>query len=164
MYIDSQLEFSDAQAVTSTAISTNVVDILVTSGAAASAQGTYTVTNSSLDLGQDNVPLYLVVQTVAAATDTSSDATLTITLESDDNVGLSSPTVHFTTGALAFAAFSPANTRLVTIALPHGLYERYVGVRYTVASGPLTAGTFDAYLTTDPAGVRRTYRSGFAVS
>ena len=160
MYIDSQLEFSDAQAVTSTAISTNVVDILVTSGAAASAQGTYTVTNSSLDLGQDNVPLYLVVQTVTAAT----DVTLTITLESDDNVGLSSPTVHFTTGTLAFAAFSPANTRLVTIALPHGLYERYVGVRYTVASGPLTAGTFDAYLTTDPAGVRRTYRSGFAVS
>ncbi len=163
MYVDTQLELSDSQAVTSTAISTNVIDILTT-GAAAATLGTYTVTNSSMDLGQSNEDIYLVVQTAVTCTDTGSDATLTITLESDDNASLSSPTVHYSTGAIAFANFATAGTRLVTLCLPHGVFERYVGIRYTVASGPLTAGAFDAFLTTDPAGVRRTYATGFAVS
>ena len=57
--------------------------------------------------------------------------------------------MHFTTGALAFAAFSPAGSVLAAVKLPKGDYERYLGVRYTVASGPLTAGNFDAFLTTD---------------
>lgn len=163
MYVDSQAEFSNSQAVTSTAISENVIDILSTAGPAATL-GTYTGTNSLLDLGQSNEPIYLVVQTAVTCTDTSSDATLTITLESDDNVSLSSATTHFSTGAIAFASFATAGTRLVTIALPHGDYQRYIGLRYTVASGPLTAGAFDAFLTTDPAGVRRTYATGFVVS
>ncbi len=164
MYVDTQLEFSDAQAVTSTAISTNVIDTL-TFGSAAATLGTYVTANTTQDLGQTNEPLYLVVMTNTTCTDTSSDATLTITLESDSTANLAtSATVHFSTGALAFAAYATAGTRLVTIALPHGDYERYLGVRYTVASGPLTAGAFDAFLTTDPAGVRRTYASGFAVS
>lgn len=163
MYVDSQAEFSNSQAVTSTAISENVLDILSTAGPAATL-GTYTTVNSLLDLGQSNEDIYLVVQTAVACTDTSSDATLTITLESDDNVGLSSATVHFSTGAIAFASFATAGTRLVTLCLPHGQYQRYVGLRYTVASGPLTAGAFDAFLTTDPAGVQRTYATGFTVS
>lgn len=163
MYVDTQLELSNSQAVTSTAISENVVDILTT-GAAAATLGTYVVGNTSQDLGQSNKDIYLVVQTAVTCTDTSSDATLTITLESDDNAGLSSATVHFSTGALAFASYATAGTRLVTLCLPHGTYERYLGIRYTVASGPLTAGAFDAFLTTDPAGVRRTYATGFTVS
>lgn len=163
MYVDTQLELSNSQAVTSTAISENVVDILTT-GAAAATLGTYTVGNTLLDLGQSNKDLYLVVQTAVACTDTSSDATLTITLESDDNAGLSSPTVHYSSGALAFATYATAGTRVLTIRLPHGQYQRYVGLRYTVASGPLTAGAFDAFITTDPAGVQRTYATGFSVS
>jgi len=38
---------------------------------------------------------------------------------------------------------------LAAVRLPSGSYERYLGVRYTVASGPLTAGKFDAFLTKD---------------
>lgn len=140
MYIDKQAEFSDAQAVTATAISTNVIDLYAGSSA---------VNNTLRDIGTGE-DVYLVVITETAATDTSSDATLTVSLESDSAVGLdSSATVHFTTGALAFAAFSPAGTVLAAIKLPAGSYERYLGVRYTVASGPLTAGKFDAFLTTD---------------
>ena len=159
-FIDTQNEFSDAQAVTSTAISTNVIDLFAGTGA-----GTALTGESTMDIGQASAgQLYLVVSTVAAATDVSSDATLTVSLESDSTANLAtSATVHFSTGALAFAAFSPAGTRLVTIPLPHGNYERYLGVRYTVANGPLTAGTFDAYLTPSPAGVRRTYQTAFVV-
>lgn len=163
MYVDTQLELSNSQAVTSTAISENVIDILTT-GAAAATLGTYTGTNTLLDLGRSNEPMFLVVQTAVTCTDTSSDATLTITLESDDNAGLSSATTHYSSGALAFATYATAGTRVLTICLPHGQYQRYVGLRYTVASGPLTAGAFDAFITTDPAGVQRTYATGFSVS
>ena len=162
MYIDQNLEFSDAQAVTVTAISTNVYDTLsMGAGGSATAIGP----NTSLDLGQSNEPLYLVVQTAVTCTDVSSDATLTISLESDSTANLAtSATVHFTTAALAFAAYATAGTRLITIALPSGAYERYLGVRYTIASGPLTAGAFDAFLTTNPPGPYRVLASGFAVS
>lgn len=159
-YIDKNLEFSDAQAVTSTAISTNVIDTLTIAEAAGS---TGIVENTTQDLGQAG-ELYLVVITQTAATDTGSDATLTITLESDSTADLAtSATVHYSSGAIAFANFATAGTRLVTLCLPHGLYERYLGVRFTVASGPLTAGKFDAYLTLDPAGVYRAYKTNFTV-
>jgi len=135
MYLDAKNEFSDAQAVTSTAISSNVIDLGATN------------TLKDIGTGQD---VYLVVSTQTAATDSGSDATLTVTLESDSTANLAtSATVHFSTGALAFAAFSPAGSVLAAVKLPAGNYERYVGVRYTVASGPLTAGKFDAFLTTD---------------
>jgi hypothetical protein len=46
--------------------------------------------------------------------------------------------------------------------LPAGNYERYLGVRYTVAAGPLTAGAFDAFLTTDVQ-AWRAYARNYAV-
>lgn len=139
MYVDKHLEFSDAQAVTATAISANVYDRI------SNSSGKNVL--ADIGTGQD---AYLVVITQTAATDTSSDATLTITLESDSDVGLStSPTVHFTTGALAFAAFSPAGSVLAAVKLPAGNYERYLGLRYTVANGPLLTGNFDAFITSD---------------
>lgn len=137
MILDAENEFSDAQAVTSTAISSNVIDLGPVNH------------NTTRDIGTGE-ETYLVVITQTAATDTGSDATLTVSLESDSTADLAtSATVHYTTGALAFAAFSPAGTVLAMVRLPAGNYERYLGVRYTVASGPLTAGNFDAFLTKD---------------
>lgn len=137
MIIDTLLEFSDAQAVTSTAISTVVYDAGPTTD------------NAFRDLGAGD-DLYLVVQTQTAITDTSSDATLVVTLESADNAGLSTnATVHFSTGTLAFATYSPAGTVIAAVRVPSANYRRYLGVRYTVASGPFTAGAIDAFLTHD---------------
>lgn len=136
MIMDGELEFSDSQAVTASAISTNVVDL-----------GDDVTTRNIGGAGA----LYLVVQTDVAATDAGSDATLTVTLESDSTADLAtSPTTHLSTGALAFATFSPAGTTLLVTPLPKGDYERYLGVRYTVAAGNLTAGKFSAFLTRDP--------------
>lgn len=159
MYVDTQTEFSDAQAVTSTAISTNVIDLFAALGG-----GTALTADSTIDIGQGE-DVYVVIQTQTAATDTGSDATLTVTIESDSAASLaSSPVVHFSTGALAFATFSPAGTRLATVCLPAGSYKRYLGVRYTVTSGPLTAGNFDAFVTVDPAAPRRIYKTAFTVA
>lgn len=139
MYVDKQAEFSDSQAVTATAISANVMDLISNSSGKNALR--------DIGTGQD---VYLVVQTAVAATDSGSDATLAVTLESDSTENLAtSATVHFSTGTLAFAAFSPAGTVLAAVKLPAGNYERYLGVRYTVGAGPLTAGAFDAFLTTD---------------
>lgn len=136
MILDKFLEFSDAQAVTDTAISTNVVDLYPLGG------------NASRDIGNGE-NIYLIVRTLAAATDVTSDATLTVTFESSNAENLSASTVHFSTGALAFATFSPAGTELARFKLPGGNYLRYLGVRYTVALGPLTGGTFDAFIVKD---------------
>ena len=138
MILDAFNEFSDAQAVTSTAISTNVIDL----------NSSY---NTLRDIGAGE-PIYLVISTQTTCTDSSSDATVTFSLESDSTADLAtSATVHFTTGAKAFATYATAGTTVVATALPLGEYERYLGVRYTVASGPLTAGNFDAFLTLDVA-------------
>lgn len=136
MIIDGELEFSNAQAVTATAISTNVVDL----GA----------TNTLKDMG-NGTPVYLVISTNTAAT-AAGAATVTFALESDSTANLAtSPTIHFTTAALALAAYQTAGTTVVCVALPwEKTYERYLGVRFTVATGPLTAGAFDAFLTLDP--------------
>lgn len=160
MILDKQLEFSDAQAVTSTAISTNVVDLRTVSDAAGTKVGPNTTVN--LGVGED---LWLIIQTAVACTDTSSDATVTFTLESDSAAALnSSPTVHYSSGAVAFASFADAGDRPVAIKLPSGSYQRYLGVRYTVASGPLTAGAFDAFLTTQAPDNNRAYVTNFSVA
>lgn len=153
MMLDTQEVFSDAQAVTATAISANVLDLNPTGGP-----------NAVQDVGHGE-PTYLVVQTQTTATDTGSDATLAVTLESDTQADLASgsATVHYSTGALAFAAFATAGTRLAVVRLPDGDYKRYLGVRYTVASGPLTAGAFDAFLTKDVNKIKA-YASGFSVN
>lgn len=159
MLVDTQTEFSDAQAVTSTAISANVLDLF-----SVLAGGSSSITpNTRLDIGSGTGDLYLVVQTAVAVTDTGSDATLTLTLESADDAGLTTNAqVHYSTGALAFATYATAGTQFVTIRIPAGLYRRYLGLRYTVASGPFTAGAFDAFLT-PTLQLNRIYKSGFTV-
>jgi hypothetical protein len=139
MILDAFNQFSDAQAVTATAISTNVIDL------APLGNGVGTNTVRDIGAGED---IYLVVLTKETAT-AAGAATLNVTLESDDNAGLTSPTVHFSTGPLALAAFGPAGAQVAAVKLPNGNYERYLGVRYTVGTGPLTAGKFDAFLTKD---------------
>ena len=145
MFVDTQAEFSDAQAVTSTAISSNVMDLQAALGAGTNIAGGNTV----LDIGQGE-DVYLVVQTAVAITDTGSDATLTVTLESATDAGLTTgAVVHLATATLAFATYSAAGSQILVAKLPIADYKRYLGVRYTVASGPFTAGAIDAFLTKD---------------
>lgn len=151
MILDAFNEFSDAQAVTSTAISTNVIDLGPTTD------------NTLRDIGTGE-PVWLVIKTDVAATDSGSDATLVITLESDSDTSLStSVTTHWTSATYTFAQFSPAGTVLAAVLLPPGSYERYLGVRYTVATGPLTAGAFDAFLVKD-ADLYRAYAKRWSIA
>jgi hypothetical protein len=159
MYVDTQIEFSDAQAVTATAISTNVYD-LFTMGVGAGTSDVSPNTRIDIGAGED---LYLVINTQTTATDTGSDATLVVSFETADDVGLSTNAqVVYATGTLAFATYATAGTNLVKVKLPLFPYRRYIGVRYTIGAGPLTAGAFDAFVTTN-VDANRIYKSGFTV-
>ena len=155
MYVDSQELFSDSQAVTATAISTNVLDLNPDLGGLA---------NGIQDIGNGR-DVYLVVQTSVTATDAGSDATLTLTLESDSTANLATaPVVHYSTGALAFATYATAGSVFVAgVVLPNADYKRYLGLRYTIGAGPLTAGAFTAFLTLDVQRYKN-YASGFTVA
>ena len=70
-----------------------------------------------------------------------------MSLETDALSDFSSPSARYVSAAVGKAALT-AGAKPVTVQVPHGV-ERYLRVYYTVASGPLTAGTFSAFLTKD---------------
>lgn len=161
MIIDLQTTFSGStaadgtktgQAVTATAISDNVLDLR------------NSATPTLVDEGIQLEDLWLVVQCDQSADfAAAAAATLTITLESDSAVGLgTTPAVHYATAAIGKATLVKGYTAVRTL-LPSADYQRYVGLRYTVATGPMTAGGILAYLT--PTAQRnKTYPVGFTVT
>lgn len=131
MILDNQLLFSDAQAVTATAGSTNIIDTapLFTGN-----------TGRNVGMGRQ---MYIFVTVDTAFTDSGSDSTIAVTIETDDNTSMSSPTTIAT--LTTFAALTAAGTKFFA-PLPLATYERYIGLRYTTANGNLTTGAFTAGL------------------
>lgn len=135
MYLDALLEMSDAQAVTVTAISTNVIDLGPVTDNVLRDIGT----------GEDIYLVFSVDTTFTAA----GAATLTAALVSDSTVNLAtSPTTHATPLNAVAVATLVAGLQYA-VKLPAGNYEQYLGVQYTVATGPMTAGKINAFLTKD---------------
>lgn len=141
MMYDKLNTFGTDQAVTTTAASTDIVDL-----------------GAARDIGNGE-PLELVIlvtETVTAA----GAATVTFTLETDDNAGFSSTFVLASAGAMAKAVLT-AGTEVLRVKVPLDA-ERYLRTNYTVATGPLTAGKFTAFLAHDRQ-ASRAYASGFTV-
>lgn len=160
MYIDSQIELATAQAVTATAVGANVVDLRALNLGAGSQAA---VQDGDPGQGAD---LYLVVRTAVACTDVGSDATLQVSLETSPNSDLSASTVIVQSGVIPFASFSAAGSQVWVVPLPPSRnWRRYLGVRFTIGAGPLTAGAFDAFITNSQQNAARQgiYRSGFTV-
>lgn len=158
MILDMQSTFSGTvasdgtktgQALTATAISTNVMDLR--------NQATPTLVDEAINQG-----CWLVVIAKTAAAGGDAAKTLTITLESDSTANLAtSATVHYTSPAITGATLT-AGYVAVRILLPSGDYERYLGVRYTV-SATFTSFEILAFLTLDPQR-NINYPTGFTVS
>lgn len=133
MILDAFNEFSDAQAVTATAISTNVIDLYSDN------------TLRDIGTGEEVYLVFSIPTTFTAA----GAATLTAALVSDSTANLAtSPTTHVTLLNAVPVASLVAGTQY-SVRLPAGDYERYLGVQYTVATGPMTAGAIDAFLSKD---------------
>lgn len=130
MILDQQNKFSDGQAITATTLSSNVIDRFPFK-----AQ-----TNPATVLGNASgtaISLFVVATEAFAA---GGAATMTVSLESGDNPDLTGNTVvHFTSGPLPLASLG-LGARAIFTALPASLGRRYLGLRYTVGTGPMTAG------------------------
>ena len=140
--IDKQNVFSSlaGDTVTATAISEHVIDL--------SASGNLNG-NTLRDIGTGQ-PLWLVIL-VKDTTVSGGSTTCVFTLESDSTADLAtSATVHWTSAAIAKATLV-AGYVVAKVALPaEATYERYLGLRYTVAVADFSAGSFTAFLTAEP--------------
>lgn len=140
MYVDNNLVLSDAQSVLSSTTSTKSIDCAT----------------ALRNIGSGE-PIELVIQVATAA---SSGSASTVTFNLQDSSDNSSFTTVVASPAVAMAAMS-AGAEVLRIMLPHTL-QRYIQVSYTVATGPMVAANFTAFLTPDrQANVARP--SGFTV-
>jgi hypothetical protein len=146
-FSDYNIDIATDDAPTATAISENVIDL----GPVA--------TNTLRCLpGPKQQYVEIFVSESAGA---SGSATVTFTLESDSTANLAtSATVHTSTAAIGKSSL-PAGTYVYLDVPAEQTYERYLGVRYTIATGPLTAGKFTVRLVdTKVVGNVLTYANG----
>lgn len=125
MIIDSQNLFSDAQALSATGASTNLIDL-----------------GAERRIGSGE-PMAAVVTVDVALAGTS--PTFAITVQSDDNSGFSSAATVVTSATISGAANAPAGAKFV-VPIPSGLAtERYVRLNYTLG-GTTPTITVTAFL------------------
>ena len=140
------------QAVTATANSTNVVDLSL-----------------ARDVGEGE-DLY-VQFTVGTAFTAAGSATLTPTVVVSAADSLTTPTTIGTGGTIAVASLIAGYTFVVRLnpqlfgstTTVSSLGLRYLGAIYTVATGPMTAGTITADIVTDIQDGKKFYASGFSI-
>ncbi|MEN4542896.1 Bbp16 family capsid cement protein [Pantoea agglomerans] len=130
MILDKLLMFSEAQAVTASAASTDVIDL-----------GPIDGTRRDIGVGYP-LELFVNVNTTATA---AGAATVNIQLQtSPDN---STWTTLASTSDLALSALT-SGKRVWSQKVPQGV-QRYLRVNYVVGTGPLTAGAFTAGINLD---------------
>lgn len=146
MYVDNLGVFSDAQAVTSSAVSTNTYDLL---------------TAQDIGEGEDIYIDFKVPTTFTAG----GSATMTIQIITSAAANLGSPTVIAQTGAIPVASLVSGYRTALRIPPQIGsLGQRYIGVQYTIATGPMTAGAISSrFVRNIEDGANKFYASGFAV-
>ncbi len=129
MILDAHNLFSDAQAITATAASTNLIDL-----------------SSIRDIGVGR-ELYLIVIVDVAFTDAGSDSTIAVTIETDSTAAFGSAATIQTIGT--FAALAAIGTRLVARLAPDASWEQFIRLKYTAANGDLSTGSLTAALILD---------------
>jgi len=143
MITDKLLRVSEDQAVTSTAVSTNTVDL-----------------GTARDIGE-GTPLYMnFAVTEAFANGTS----ITFEVITSASANLSTPTVIGSSTAVVTAALTLGKNVVVRLNPDiGGKGQRYLGARYTVA-GTMNAGKVTADIVETIGDGQKYYASGFTVS
>lgn len=147
MITDALAQLSAAQAVTASAVSTNTIDLL-----------------QARDLGPGTeLQVAFSVDTTATA---AGAATVQFQIISSAAANLGTPTILVTTDAIPKATLVAGFRFALDIPRTQltALGQRYVGVQYVVATGPLTAGAFSATVVEDYSDVVKSYPSGFTVN
>lgn len=147
MITDAQLQLSNAQAVTASAVSTNTYDLGVARDAGAGE------------------PLFVVI-TVDESFATATSVTISVINSASDN--LSSADTLISTQAIPIANLA-AGRKPIVIELPRALLNatpvgrRYIGLNYAIGGSNATAGKFTANIVKDVQDVSKYHASGFTV-
>lgn len=133
--IDNTLVFSDGQAFTADAASTNVIDL--------GATGTPVGHSAALvrDVGKSSsIPIEVLVATTFTGL-----TSLNVAVQVDDNEAFTSPTTVAKSGEIPVASLVAGYRFAFPAELPEGTNERYVRLYYDV-TGVGTAGALDAHI------------------
>jgi hypothetical protein len=141
MFMDSNLEFADAESVgTPNNTTVNVGDIIDTS--------------VIRDVGAGQ-PLYLVI-TIDTAVTSGGSAKVAFLMVSDSSTTIATDataTKHIETDDIAVASLIAGYTMVVPLSSVNPAYERYLAFQVKETAGQaLTAGKVNAFLTLDPHG------------
>ena len=136
MILSAEQLFSDDQAITASAASTNYLDL----GAPGTPHGAAAALAQDIGKGE---PIPILVQVTE---DFATLTSLTIAIEVDDNTSFSSATVVYASEAIAAAALLAGKTIPLQF-VPNDVNERYVRVNYTVSGSNATAGKVTAGIT-----------------
>ena len=143
MITDKLLRVSEDQAITTTAVSTNTIDL-----------------GTARDIGEGTALYMNFAVTAALANGTS----VKFEIITSANANLSSPTVIGSSDAILTAALTTGKNVVVRFNPDiAGKGQRYVGARYTV-SGTFNAGTITADVVETIGDGRKFYASGFTVA
>lgn len=123
MILDAQQQFSDAQALTATADSTNYIDFGV-----------------DRDMGKGE-PLAVVITVDTAADSTTGDETYAFAIETDDNTSFSSATT-LVSRTIAAASLTAGSRHVIPLGYTN---ERYAQLVYTLG-GTTPSVTVTAFL------------------
>ncbi len=144
MILDALNRFSNAQALTATAASTDIIDLRSV--------------ERRIGTGRN---LYIIVNVDVAFTDAGSDSTIQVELQSDALEAFGSATNRQDLGT--FAALAAIGTQLIVRIDSGILTERFIRLNYTTANGNLTTGSVSAFIALDVDGFTA-YPSGFTIS
>lgn len=131
MFIDSQLQFAQNQAVTASAASTNIVDL-----------GTNREPGVSDGLR--------VFNTVSQSATAAGAATVQLQLQAATDAAFTAPIILNETDMLPVAQLTAGFTAYVPVPITLGVNYRYLRMFYNVGTGPLTAGAFTSEIVTGP--------------
>lgn len=140
---------SNEQALTATAISTRVRDLISTGGAVNAGDTGGPTANTTVNIGA-GTPLYLYILVTTTLDSSGEAATLTASLESSADTSNGTPTVHWTSAAVAEATLAAGYWVAKGIPVPPGDYKRYACVNYTVGTENFTSGKVSAWLSPIP--------------
>ena len=136
MIFSMQQLFSDDQAITASADSTNVIDL----GVPGTPYGGKAPLHQDIGKGAEIPILAQVTEDMTAA----GAATLVINVSTGATTALG--TTIASVGPIAVADLV-AGYQMAIQVLPNQITERYLGLEYVVATGPMTAGNITAGIT-----------------
>lgn len=144
MIIDSQLLFSDAQAITADAASTNLIDLGV-------ARNIF-----------DGEPMAVVMTVDVAADGTTTDETYEFQIEMDDSASFGSPTdlvVH----SIGYASLTAGSVHILPIPAGQSV-ERYIRLYYNVGGTSPSVTVTAALQPLSMITKRKDYADGITIS